>query len=106
MNMDGHRFESADDLAASSWWTLLKVPDHRDQKKIRDVVSPWGTGFLAKSTTLMFIHVNTARALGRAQGPGTRDRCPGMSSLRICVWLRGMSVVDFAKGPGSSGFYS
>jgi hypothetical protein len=74
------------DEAVSAWWTLLKVPDHRDFiSEIRDVDSPWREGFLAKSTTLMSIHVEPIRALGRAQGTWARDRCHGKSSLRICV---------------------
>jgi hypothetical protein len=51
--MERHRFESAYGHA-TPWWTLLKVPDHRDFiREIRDVDSPWRKGFLAKSTTLM-----------------------------------------------------
>jgi hypothetical protein len=46
--------ESMRDEAVSAWWTLLKVPDHRDFiREIRDVDSPWREGFFAKSTTLM-----------------------------------------------------
>jgi hypothetical protein len=51
--MERHRFESAYGHA-TPWWTLLKVPDHRDFiREIRDVDSPWRKGFLAKSTTSM-----------------------------------------------------
>jgi len=73
----------ASNLRGMSVVDFAKGPGSSESKKIRDVVSPWGTGFLAKSTTLMFIHVSTVRKLGRTRGTGTRDRCHGTSSLRI-----------------------